>query len=756
MTIKKINKLINHRIFRDFNWPSDLHEFNEKNLIYGWNGSGKSTLSELFRSIEKRSPILDGEIEFAIAGDKIEGKNLDSIQVLPQIRVFNKDFLDDNVFTNHGALSPIFYLGEKNIEKQKLVEKLGNDLKQVERNLKEKQSGRKQSEKLLDEFIKEQAKTIKHILSSSGSRNQYNNYDKRTFQNKCEELIQLSEVQQSAKIVAGSDFEQLKKKLVTTHLEILKVPLFSYPDTQLLTDQVVVLLEKTIASAVIDALKSDQELSEWVKKGLSMHKKDKSDNCLFCEQPLPENRISELDAHFNDEYNAFLSEIEYQSKRLNKEIEFLEFDFSIHKNDLYEHLKSDFRDRLLDLTNETAKLKKYLESLQAAVIQKAQKPFQSIEANFSVVTGNTDLFNNFIAVIDQHNRETDEFQNMINETRVKIEESLVAKSLKDYLQKKCDLQSASDTLKLTSSEHAELERKIRIIESEIEEHRRPAEELSADICSYLGRDDLTIEVKDNGYEISRKGAPAKNLSESERTAIGFLYFLKSLSDNSFHLEDGIVVIDDPVSSLDSNSLFHAFGYMKDRTHNVGQLFILTHNHSFFRLVKNWFTHLPKQRKKDLSKRSGKFFMLTNKIKDGSRHAYISNLDSLLYDYESEYHYLFSLVYAMANTEGDNHDLQSYYHLPNIARRLLESYLAFRQPLKREGLRQKLEPIKFDLAKKNRIIRFLHTYSHSDQISDPDHDPSILHETQRVLQDLLCLIQQDDCRHFEQMKILASK
>ncbi|ABA57214.1 hypothetical protein Noc_0700 [Nitrosococcus oceani ATCC 19707] len=48
------------------------------------------------------------------------------------------------------------------------------------------------------------------------------------------------------------------------------------------------------------------------------------------------------------------------------------------------------------------------------------------------------------------------------------------------------------------------------------------------------------------------------------------------------------------------------------------------------------------------------------------------------------------------------------------------------------LRQQLDLIDFDAAKKARIIRFLHTYSHAGQMSDPEHDPSILTETKQIL------------------------
>ncbi len=56
---------------------------------------------------------------------------------------------------------------------------------------------------------------------------------------------------------------------------------------------------------------------------------------------------------------------------------------------------------------------------------------------------------------------------------------------------------------------------------------------------------------------------------------------------------------------------------------------------------------------------------------------------------------------------------------------------------------------------NALFNLLHECE-SDQISDPEHDPSILIETKQVLRDLLCLIQKDYNLHFNQMKALATK
>jgi len=82
----------------------------------------------------------------------------------------------------------------------------------------------------------------------------------------------------------------------------------------------------------------------------------------------------------------------------------------------------------------------------------------------------------------------------------------------------------------------------------------------------------------------------------------------------------------------------------------------------------------------------------------------------------------------------------------MARRLLEAFLAFRQPQVSGELWQQMQAVKFDEAKKLRILRFLHTYSHSSTIGEPEHDPSVLAEGREVLKDLLNLIQSQDKAH----------
>ena len=99
------------------------------------------------------------------------------------------------------------------------------------------------------------------------------------------------------------------------------------------------------------------------------------------------------------------------------------------------------------------------------------------------------------------------------------------------------------------------------------------------------------------------------------------------------------------------------------------------------------------------------------------------------------------------------DLEAQYVLPNMARRLLEGFLAFRQP-QAMGLEPKLMSMAGEEAKKLRVLRFLHVHSHGQALTEPEHDPSQLAEAPGVLRDMLDLIKSEDAKHYEAMVTLC--
>ena len=384
---------------------------------------------------------------------------------------------------------------------------------------------------------------------------------------------------------------------------------------------------------------------------------------------------------------------------------------------------------------------------------KKHQVFTPVRSSLEIPSVEKDLIKKLNLVIQKHNKACDEFKNRTQKSRSRLATNLIESGLDEFLHR-LDAKELSETDLLTRrNEVQQLKDKITKLEQEITEHRRPAEELNADLRSYLGHSELSLNTKENGYTLMRSGQTAKSLSEGETTAIALLYFLKSLQDRRFDLANGIVVLDDPVSSLDANALFQAFGFIRARTKDAGQLFVFTHNFTLFRQVRNWFHHLPDQNKKVIKQRKARFYMLSPAISGDVRSGTISWLDPLLEQYESEYQFLFSRVY-LASTKGNSGTpLEHNYHFPNMARRLLESFLAFRHPDISGDLWKKLELIPFDEARKFRILRFLHTHSHNDTLGEPEHDLTALAELPAVLKDVLDLIKFSDLNHYQSMSRL---
>jgi wobble nucleotide-excising tRNase len=420
-----------------------------------------------------------------------------------------------------------------------------------------------------------------------------------------------------------------------------------------------------------------------------------------------------------------------------------------HKAEFYDDLQTEYQAAEEGLQQLLEEVKGFLDAAVKALMEKKGQPFERVKCELRVPSVDGEAVEKLNAVIRKHNRACDEFQTRVTEARKRLAAHMIAEVLGEFVSRRDALRKAEEELRTADEEVRRLDEKIAALEREIVEHRRPAEELNEDLRKYLGHDELRLEVRDTGYIITRGGVPAQSLSEGEMTAIALLYFLKSLEDRQFDLANGVVVLDDPVSSLDANALYLAFGFIRERTKDAGQLIIFTHNFTFFRQVRNWFHHLPNQNKKDISRRPARFYML-NCVRDGDqRFATICQLDPLLEEYESEYHYLFACIYRAASSDAPG-TLEQNYALPNMARRLLESFLAFRRPEISGDLWKKMESADFEEAKKLRILRFLHTHSHSDTVGEPQHDPSVLAEARSVLKDLLELIESEDKAHYDAM------
>lgn len=753
MKLTRITKL-RHRVFREFAWPNNLHAFSQFNVIYGWNGCGKTTLSSLLSLVQKKTALSEGEVELELDGaTKITGSEFPSAQ-LPQVRVFNRDFINATL-SQAGGIAPIYFLGEDSVEKQAQVDTLKRDLGFAKTEVAVATSEKKTANDKLDDFCVAQAKIIKAALTSANSAT-YNNYDKRNFKHAVQALNAQSA---SAAILSDEQKAVLNSKRNAQPRPAIEKLTAPSIDLDPLASEVEAIVSLSVVAQTLDELTTDAKLAAWVQQGLVLHSGERaSDTCRFCQQPLEAIRRAALEAHFNDAFASFQKDL---GSLLTKLTTAKQSAGSLSLPDasrFYEALTSEVTTARGRMSRARVETEAALDALIARVQAKRDSPFAPAAAPSPTGRAPSSLADAAAAlntIIELHNQTSAQFKESVDDACRKLEASYVAEAHGEFVQLSEAVTTANAALEDIKARPAGIQAQIDEVERAILEHRRPADELTQELRAYLGRDELRFEVRGTGYALTRGGQPVSHLSEGERTAIAFLYFLKSLQDKTFDLKNGVVVIDDPVSSLDANAMFSAFSYMRDRTSECGQLFIFTHSFSFFREVKNWFHHLPKQNKSNVEQRPARFFLLRSyRHPDGQRASLLGPLDRLLEEHDSEYQYLFKRVYDEAHRANVD-SLEHHYGLPNIARRLLESFLAFRFPDVRGELYQRFARVNFDSAKKTRILRLLNTYSHSGAIADPGHDLTLLAEAQPVLVDVLALMESVDKDHYEGLKKLVA-
>ncbi|WP_295003484.1 AAA family ATPase [uncultured Dechloromonas sp.] len=772
MKLERFGKIRGHRIFKNFTWPITLEEFGRFNLVYGWNGTGKTTLSGLLKSLQTGTAVLEGDVDFVLDGTTVAGKDLSQVG-LPQVRVFSRDTVARSVFESTGGalgqLPPVYVFGEESAEKQRQLDAIKANLPALTEAVRIAAAQETKAQKDLDDYATATARSIKNLLvAPGGSFNNYNAADFRTNMSRfgASPAAQLAPEERQA-LLDMKDAQALPS---------VQLAVVAFPDLLKLQQEVQDALRASVVSAVIDELAANPTVASWVQSGLSLHiQGGDAAACKFCNQPLPATRLRQLEAHFNDQFRQFNQNLAALVGRIENAANAIGVVTLPSSKDLYPELRREYEEACGGVKLHLNNVRSGLLALARAVRVKQERVFESLDLR-SLLSGGSGLPDDDVsilarlmealsaglpalgefmgrlalervnALLAKHNSKTVSFAEQVKSTRERLHLHELSVALPGWSEKQTRLEDATKLHAAAKESWGNARLDMLALETDIRDHRQPADELNRELVAYLGHDEIQVAVEDNGYRLVRCDGAATNLSEGERTAIAFLYFLKSLQDRSFDLEHGIVVVDDPISSLDTNAIYSAFGFMKRRLCDAGQLFVLTHNYTFLRQVKNWFGHLNRGR----GQKPARFFMLRAAYRDGQRNSALEALDPFLRDYESEYHFLFKRVVEASGLPGGA-PLQSYYELPNLARRLLEAFLVFKVP-DQKTLHARLEVVDFDGPKKTRIQRFLDTHSHAEQIGEGHDDASALGEAPEVLRDVLALIKECDERHFARMKL----
>ncbi|MCL5667362.1 MAG: AAA family ATPase [Patescibacteria group bacterium] len=761
--IVKINKIKNlQSVLCDYSWNSQLPDFKRYNLIYGWNGTGKTTLSKVFDALETGIHKSFPDLEYEMQDEKgVVYKQGEAFS--KKVRVFNQDYVENNIKIREGRAKAItLVLGDINKE---TVEQIEKDKKE----LREKNDEQKKLNELKGQKVKNKGKTFTEIAKTiyvaimGGAIRTYrkDNAESDFGLLAAKELLEDPDLSKLALVVKQNSKPQIEVlKKVEVSLDGKNNSSISDAVTALIAESKQ-LLSQTVHAKVIERLKVNKDISDWIELGLGIHDNHKSGNCEFCGQVLPSGRIEELSKHFNDADKELKVKIDVLVSRFSQIYGLISTISCPDKARFYDELGMEYEKGCKKLEQEKTELLKSITDIEGVIKEKKSKTTEPVSLTETINPTNFEVaLEAIIKIIEQHNKKTDDFENEKNTAILKLKKHYLSTIFDEVKQLDNEIQECRtkiDQLNFGDKARPEilgieaLKARISDNQAKISSTHKACDDINLGLATFLGRGELIfepnkitttdesgkkVEVED-GYIIKRGGKVAQNLSEGEKTAIAFVYFTIHLKDRDFDLKNGIVVIDDPVSSLDSNSLFQAFAFLKNAVADAEQIFIFTHNFDFLRLLLNWVKHI------DHGKENS-YYMLKNCYTNNARCAYLDRMDKALYEYESEYHYLFK---TLKTFESDGTIAQAY-PIPNIARKVLDTFLMFRVP-SGGGTYSKLEVIKgttnFDKNKLTAIYKFTNDQSH---ITGSGFDPALVPETQKNVTYLLEMIKDVFPEHYK--------
>lgn len=763
MSIKSIQKLKQFGIFQDHT-NSNAKDFGKYNLFYGWNGSGKSTLSGLFRCIENKvtsSKFPSSEFSVSVdSGTPITQANVANSEL--NIYTFNHDFIDENISWN-STVKSILLVDKEKIEEREKLERLKKEQEVDSKAHGIEAEAIKKLDSAVSKFETDSARHMKTSLQSIDTTDSYYlNYDKRKFGKFIEDRLEesksddsLLDDQQIVELTNAAKPDQ--KSSITFNQQTINQEIFTKAKERL--DE---LLKTSVVSQTIQRLVEHGDIKSWVETGLDLHKRHDKNQCEYCGNTITEERTKQLEAHFNDDYKAFQTRLERADGWLADQ--YIQPPILPATSDFYDEFKSGYGEACTALGKAITALNGEIAVWHTVLKEKTANPLETALTVEVISESSVKAFNDAMtdigAAVDKHNHKSGNFKEETDKAKKRLElhyATTEVKSFKYHEKKKevVDRTAANETLKTAINTR---NTEIRTLEDSLSNEGLGADQFNESLHKFLGRSELTLRFNPvkKGYEILRNDSEQVdgNLSEGEKTAIAFVYFITKLKENDNNIEDTIVVVDDPISSFDSNHLFHAYSFMKVNCEKAKQLFVLTHNFTFFKLVRDWISRKNKRDNQNIAN----FYVV--KANNGvPRTSTYENAEPALTLYNSEYHYIFSRLNSLKNQqtlETDDHFLAA-----NLSRKLLESFLSFKFP-KNRGNFANLFNTAVSASQnpedegKEKIRKFINEYSHNDLIeTNEDFVENLIGEGVSVISDIFDWINELDEKHYQEMMEVVS-
>lgn len=737
--IIKINRLTNFGNYRQFQWGSTTN-FTKYNLIYGWNYSGKTTLSRLFQVLAKPTELTQWQgCQFEVelqGGAKLTHVNLANPQ---RIKVFNRDFIQSNFRQEHKAPA-VFIVGGNTIHFRNRITRLNEHETKTHTIKSRLNESHQQFKKELDSLGTAHASSVATLTGD------------KTY-NRTKLTAEIARIKATPDTFILSDEAlQAKVSLLRSTQEWKDISPVANITTELetLRQDLSAVMKKTATNEAITKLKENRDLESWIRTGLTHH--TNAAQCEFCGSTISADRLTALQRHFSKAYEDLTSEVTMQVNTL--------------ENTKFIIALPDERDFMPDLKDQFITLKGKVDAWniwangvigELATLAKQKQLALETQLSCAVDTSRASEVTQIIADINTLITEHNQKRSQLDREKIAAKEAIEKHNAATFYQtnnisdKETAIQTAEAKVGRAINLLTGIEGKKNAIEAQIQQQSIAAQKINETIQFLLPDNNISVaEISGGFFEFRRDGTQAKNLSEGEKTAITFAYFLATLENNGASLNQTTVFIDDPISSLDSNHIYAIYALITKRLDSCLQIFVSTHNSELYTLLKgHWFDKSEYKNRLDKPTRAGASSYYTRRFADTNQlwHSTLEDTPVLLRKYKSEYQFIFEQLHKFSLSQGPT--LYEAYTAPNLLRKFLEAYLGFKKPCTPKWS-SKLDLLFDTDVEQTEIQQFSDDASHLQGLNRALQQPDFIQNAQNTVKKVIQALKTKDNPHYTSM------
>ena len=557
------------------------------NFLYGKNGTGKTSIGKA---------LADEGSDITWAEDLHGGV---------KVYLYNEAFIDNNVHS-YNQIPGVYALSEENVEIQRLIDEKTKEKDKAEKRIQEMKEELSQLQGESYQAMEENCKAIWRAAANLRKRYELAiapyHEDVQAFADHLSEYKREDETEENMDISYQLAFSQ--EQVHCTLYQLLPPCLFPADD---LMDIPIVSHSDSAMSVFFQALGN----MDWARIGHKTYGKAADCRCPYCGQNLPDGFEKEFAECLDQEYQKKMDELQtfataYQ-QAIEKTVSILEVNLRDASQDEPEY------SMLAELLTEKANANYQI------ILKKLDSPREEL-----LLSDLTELLEQLNRIAKESNQKRRRYIE-VAEDLPKARERCVQQIWQAIAARCCELLDLRDTVKKeTGGKERKLELRIHTAEGKLAKLCREIVTLSrsmADTSKAMKEINATLKTsgftgfhfqkkEGHAYELVRDTQPeqgaAVGLSEGERRFVAFLYFFHSIMgslEEDGEIEDKVVVIDDPVCSLDSEVLAFVAALVRsliqkclDRYRcdandsHILQVYCLTHNPIFFRLISDG--HIP--------------------------------------------------------------------------------------------------------------------------------------------------------------------